>query len=286
MYAQATAGACRCLPTPTENLLLASLALQRLGPHVRAACRMLLSPSHRNLSTDLSSELNQEMAQCFGSGPDGKLGGGSLAHDCEPQLQSDVALLNSELFRVLGKPQQAADIAAPAAQHADIPQRAEHTAHPLASFGKQSFGDDSSSAHSAQQQGLTHVDGGGKAAMVDVSSVSAAADAWPVLQRFPLARLQHRATHAVCLPLVLEQKAATVRTASAAARVVLGPEVFQLVAQNQLKKGDVLTVAQLAGEGQEGGAWRIDQLAQIAAKGASSTDHRSGCSHTPALMQA
>lgn len=37
------------------------------------------------------------------------------------------------------------------------------------------------------------------------------------------------------------------RTATAAARVVLGPEVFDLVARNQLKKGDVLTVAQLAG---------------------------------------
>ena len=43
------------------------------------------------------------------------------------------------------------------------------------------------------------------------------------------------------------QKANTVRSATAAARVVLGPEVFRLVASNQLSKGDVLTVAQLAG---------------------------------------
>ncbi len=37
------------------------------------------------------------------------------------------------------------------------------------------------------------------------------------------------------------------RSATATGRVLLGPEVFALVASNQLKKGDVLTVAQLAG---------------------------------------
>lgn len=47
------------------------------------------------------------------------------------------------------------------------------------------------------------------------------------------------------------QKAATVRTATAGARVLLGPEVFDLVSKNQLKKGDVLTVAQLAGAMQQ-----------------------------------
>lgn len=46
----------------------------------------------------------------------------------------------------------------------------------------------------------------------------------------------------------LAQKRDTVRTAAAAARVVLGPAVFSLVAANQIGKGDVLTVAQLAGE--------------------------------------
>lgn len=39
----------------------------------------------------------------------------------------------------------------------------------------------------------------------------------------------------------------TDRSATAVARVFLGPEAFPLVAMNQLKKGDVLTVAQLAG---------------------------------------
>lgn len=48
-------------------------------------------------------------------------------------------------------------------------------------------------------------------------------------------------------PTASTQKRDTVRTAVAAARVVLGPRVFELVASNQLAKGDVLTVAQLAG---------------------------------------
>lgn len=43
------------------------------------------------------------------------------------------------------------------------------------------------------------------------------------------------------------QKRDTVRTAMAAARIVLGQHVYELVASNQLAKGDVLTVAQLAG---------------------------------------
>ena len=38
------------------------------------------------------------------------------------------------------------------------------------------------------------------------------------------------------------------RTATAGARVLLGRRVFELVASNQMAKGDVLTVAQLAGE--------------------------------------
>lgn len=37
------------------------------------------------------------------------------------------------------------------------------------------------------------------------------------------------------------------RTATAGARVLLGRRVFDLVASNQMGKGDVLTVAQLAG---------------------------------------
>lgn len=43
------------------------------------------------------------------------------------------------------------------------------------------------------------------------------------------------------------QKASTSRMAVASGRVHLGPEAFSLVQANQMKKGDVLTVAQLAG---------------------------------------
>ena len=42
-------------------------------------------------------------------------------------------------------------------------------------------------------------------------------------------------------------KPPTERAAAASGSVALGPEAFALVAANQIKKGDVLTVAQLAG---------------------------------------
>jgi molybdenum cofactor biosynthesis enzyme len=42
-------------------------------------------------------------------------------------------------------------------------------------------------------------------------------------------------------------KASTSRVAVASGRVLLGPEAFGLVQANQMKKGDVMTVAQLAG---------------------------------------
>jgi cyclic pyranopterin monophosphate synthase len=60
--------------------------------------------------------------------------------------------------------------------------------------------------------GLSHVDERGRARMVDVSP-----------------------------------KTATARTAVAAGRVVLGEEAFRLVKENRIRKGDVLTVAQVAG---------------------------------------
>ena len=59
---------------------------------------------------------------------------------------------------------------------------------------------------------LTHVDAQGRAHMVDVSV-----------------------------------KGDTVRTAVAAGRVRLGAEAFRLVADNKIRKGDVLTVAQISG---------------------------------------
>jgi cyclic pyranopterin phosphate synthase len=59
---------------------------------------------------------------------------------------------------------------------------------------------------------LTHTDNKGKAAMVDVGD-----------------------------------KEAQVRIARAAGHINLAPETINLIKENQLKKGDVLTVAQLAG---------------------------------------
>eukprot|EP00890_Picochlorum_soloecismus_P005487 jgi/Picsp_1/593/NSC_00590-R1_molybdopterin biosynthesis protein cnx3 len=59
---------------------------------------------------------------------------------------------------------------------------------------------------------LTHADSQGKARMVDVSN-----------------------------------KACSSRSATASARVLLGPETYELVAKNQLSKGDVLTLSKVAG---------------------------------------
>lgn len=59
---------------------------------------------------------------------------------------------------------------------------------------------------------LTHVDNSGKAKMIDVSG-----------------------------------KQESLREATAYAKVVLGEKTFLLVKQNQIKKGDVLTVANIAG---------------------------------------
>lgn len=62
------------------------------------------------------------------------------------------------------------------------------------------------------ESGLTHVDSSGEAKMVDISS-----------------------------------KESTKRVAIAGCRVILGEKVFNLVAANQIAKGDVLNVAKIAG---------------------------------------
>ena len=59
---------------------------------------------------------------------------------------------------------------------------------------------------------LTHVDPGGGVKMVDIAD-----------------------------------KPSTVRTAVASGRVVVGEEVFRLVEENKVRKGDVLSIAQIAG---------------------------------------
>ena len=45
----------------------------------------------------------------------------------------------------------------------------------------------------------------------------------------------------------VSDKSASVRTALATGRVLLGPEAFRLVQENKIRKGDVLTTAQVAG---------------------------------------
>ncbi|QDZ22385.1 cyclic pyranopterin monophosphate synthase accessory protein [Chloropicon primus] len=64
----------------------------------------------------------------------------------------------------------------------------------------------------ASRQGLTHVDEGGECNMVDVGG-----------------------------------KEDTTRVAEASARVVLEPHVYEMVASDKMKKGNVLSVAQIAG---------------------------------------
>lgn len=66
--------------------------------------------------------------------------------------------------------------------------------------------------YSTDAKNLTHVDSTGKASMVDVS-----------------------------------EKPITTREAEAIAKIYVGPEVAHLIHSNNLKKGDVLSVAQLAG---------------------------------------
>ncbi|KAH6937144.1 hypothetical protein HPB50_025790 [Hyalomma asiaticum] len=53
------------------------------------------------------------------------------------------------------------------------------------------------------------------------------------------------------------EKPESVRTATASGRVLLGKHVYELVKSNSVKKGDVLTVAQIAGIG---GAKQTSQL--------------------------
>lgn len=76
---------------------------------------------------------------------------------------------------------------------------------------------------------LSHVDATGRASMVDISNV--------------------RPPHTLTAPSLphAAQKPVTTRSATASAVVHLGPHAFKLVAANQVAKGDVLTVAQLAG---------------------------------------
>ncbi|CAN8006372.1 unnamed protein product [Ixodes hexagonus] len=61
------------------------------------------------------------------------------------------------------------------------------------------------------------------------------------------ASLTHVDDHGGARMVDVSDKPGTVRTATASGRVILGKQVFDLVKSNQMKKGDVLTTAQLAG---------------------------------------
>ncbi|KAM7297493.1 cyclic pyranopterin monophosphate synthase [Ixodes scapularis] len=61
------------------------------------------------------------------------------------------------------------------------------------------------------------------------------------------ARLTHVDEYGGAKMVDVSNKPGTVRTATASGRVLLGKKVFDLVKSNQMKKGDVLPTAQLAG---------------------------------------
>lgn len=60
-------------------------------------------------------------------------------------------------------------------------------------------------------------------------------------------RLTHVDTKGTAFMVDVSEKQPTLRQAIASAKVRLGGRVFELVQENKLKKGDVLTVAQIAG---------------------------------------
>jgi molybdenum cofactor biosynthesis protein MoaC len=137
--------------------------------------------------------------------------GRSGAPDAAPlSLAGEAAALNAELFEFFGAQH---DASAPATE--PLAQLINAQADQGAG-GRRGAGPPvpaaSAAAAAAPGPRLTHVDASGRASMVDVGG-----------------------------------KRATARSATAAARVLLGPRAFQLVADNRVAKGDVLTVAQLAG---------------------------------------
>ncbi|GBF93886.1 hypothetical protein Rsub_06885 [Raphidocelis subcapitata] len=148
--------------------------------------------------------------------PDAASGGSSGSSSGStgfPQVESALSALSQQLAELRaqlhaggtppGTPPQAAAFAGPQPGAASGSSGGSYSSSELR-------GPPSSSSGSGD--GLTHVDGSGRAAMVDVSA-----------------------------------KAATAREARASCRVLVGRQAFDLVQSNSLKKGDVLTVAQLAG---------------------------------------
>jgi cyclic pyranopterin phosphate synthase len=60
-------------------------------------------------------------------------------------------------------------------------------------------------------------------------------------------KLTHTDKHGKASMIDVGSKAVSIRTAKASGHISLSPDTIKLVNENQLKKGDVLTVAQIAG---------------------------------------
>lgn len=186
---------CPALPLPPP----AAAARLLTGPPASLQCAAP-APTHRVLSTTPSDEFNRELSKFFGAAPPSQQQQGSAAAGLAPsaaapgeaQLLADVSSVNAELFTFLGMPQQGAaeggtaaslaqQLAALAGQATRAPAAAPAAAAPQTSTGGSSS-NSSLSSHASSgpaassggaDQGLTHVDASGKAAMVDVSEVGA-----------------------------------------------------------------------------------------------------------------
>ncbi|XVF33161.1 hypothetical protein REPUB_Repub17cG0144500 [Reevesia pubescens] len=129
-------------------------------------------------------------------------------------LTSVIAELNKEMESVFGEPPP--DGLVNSGNRSFMGQESQHNSHVILGSTSDKF--TAQELQSVSQNlgenvpGLTHVGSTGKAQMVDVSP-----------------------------------KESSSRTATASCKVVLGKEVFDLVSANQMAKGDVLTVAKIAG---------------------------------------
>jgi cyclic pyranopterin monophosphate synthase len=192
--------------------------------------------SHRNATTQ-----GVEAHRWFGARP--PQGWGESSTGPIRPTEADVDSLNREIFEFFGTTH------ASAADNKDAelfpPAQAEGAS--AGPSGQQDQNKVQATAGAISHR-LTHVDASGRARMVDVSQVS---NPWTnTLNTHNNYEIQHTTPSIdTIFPSYVSpaQKPHTSRSATASARVLLGPDVFRLVAANRLAKGDVLTVAQLAG---------------------------------------
>lgn len=175
-----TPAACR---SPAASLLNRTPGLQ-------------IAPARRLLTSTSLDDFNKELTDFFGTAPGEQTPAATIdvpkagTEPAERAAQIDVAMFNSELFGLLGTSQRDAAVAATSlaqhlveltAQQGDAPplQRNSGASSVPGSSGSASTAaasdfsaGDSGSSYVPPQHGLTHVDAGGRAAMVDVSDVS------------------------------------------------------------------------------------------------------------------